>query len=43
MRPGTLLSGQIAIDLNVGDKKITNDSKNNSFLSIFENFRSKHL
>ena len=38
-----LVSGHIANDLNVGDKKIVNDNKNNIFLSIFLNLNNKHL
>ena len=38
-----LLSGQIAKDLNVGDKKIEIDNKNKIFLSLFSNFKDKHL
>ena len=38
-----LLSGQIAKDLNVGDKKIEIDNKNKIFLSLFSNFKDRHL
>ena len=37
------MSGQIAKDLNVGDKNIEIDNKNRIFLSIFLNFKVKHL
>ena len=41
--PGILLSGQIAIDLNVGERKIVNDNNIKSFLSTSENLIDKHL
>ena len=37
------MSGQIARDLNVGDKNIEIDNKNKIFLSIFLNFKHRHL
>ena len=41
--PIILVSGQIAKDLNVGDKKIENEKIKSMFFSILKNFNDKHL
>ena len=41
--PIILVSGQIAKDLKVGDKKIENEKINSMFLSILSNLNDKHL
>ena len=43
INPINLELGHIAKDLNVGDKNIDNESNNNIFFSIPENFNTKHL
>ena len=41
--PIILVSGQIAKDLKVGDKKIENEKINSMFFSILSNLNDKHL
>ena len=43
INPINLELGHIAKDLKVGDKNIDKDSNSNIFLSILENFNTKHL
>ena len=42
IKPGSLLSGQIAKDLKLGDKKIIKDKKARWLLLIFININFKH-
>ena len=42
-KPANLELGQIAKDLNVGDKKIDKDKITNKLFSMLLNFRTKHL
>ena len=41
--PIILVSGQIAKDLNVGDKKIENEKTKSKFFSMLLNLINKHL
>tara|TARA_B100000900_G_scaffold398215_1_gene399349 strand:- start:476 stop:751 length:276 start_codon:yes stop_codon:yes gene_type:complete len=41
--PIILVSGQIAKDLKVGDKKIENEKIKSIFFSIFSNLNDRHL